>query len=73
MIASRVVSQEEVYSYLTTLGWFETNTIYHSGVFWENKKTKQRVLIPHSVQGFYPDWLLSDIKKVIVNFHQKEI
>lgn len=60
MIASRVVREAEVIERLKKLGFTKTSKANEVGTFWRSK-TGRHLLVTHSVQGFYPDWLLNDI------------
>ena len=65
MIASRVVSEEELQTALRELGFKLTEESTNTGVFWRHCDSGKHVLVPNSVQGFYPNWLLEDITEQI--------
>jgi hypothetical protein len=65
MIASAVVSAAQVEARLQALGFEPTKERTATGVFWCRKSDGRHLLIPDSVQGFYPDWMLADLEKEI--------
>lgn len=61
MISSRVRSAREVYASLKSQGFERTTHKTATGTFWKHAATGKHLLVPKSVQGFYPDWLLEDL------------
>jgi hypothetical protein len=61
MIASRVVSEQELLESLAKQGFEITTERTDTGTFWRHAASRNHILVPESVQGFYPDWLLWDI------------
>jgi len=64
MSADRVVTEEQVIERLRALGFTPTTVTTNTGTFWK-AKGDGHVLVPFSIQGMYPDWLLSDLEFVI--------
>lgn len=62
MIASRVVREAEVVESLKKAGFTKTTKTTATGTYWRSKAGRH-LLVPESVQGFYPDWLLNDINE----------
>lgn len=62
MIASRVVSEDDVHKRLAASGFEATGNRVATGEYWRSKSTGKHLLVPDSVQGFYPDWLLKDLE-----------
>lgn len=65
MIASKVLSEDEVYSTLRNYGYEPTDQKTDTGTFWRHKNTDKHIQVPESVQGFYPDWLLWDLEEIV--------
>lgn len=65
MIAARVASEAEVEARLRALGFEPTTWTTDTGTFWRSKSTGKHILVPFSVQGFYPNWLLGDLVEII--------
>ena len=58
MIAQRVSTKAEVHEILKGMEFSKTEHSTATGTFWRHRKTKRHLLVPFSVQGYYPDWLL---------------
>lgn len=67
MISSKVTSERELHQSLKTIGFERTQHKTDTGTFWV--KDGNHILIPKSVQGFYPDWLLTEIHEQIGRLH----
>ena len=65
MIASRVAKESEVRALLRERGFQPTQEKTKTGTFWRHTATGKHLLVPFSVQGFYPDWLLHDLHEQI--------
>jgi hypothetical protein len=63
MIASRVPSEKDLHDLLLERGFEQTDETTNTGRFWKNKASGLHVLVPSSVQGFYPSWLLEDLEE----------
>jgi len=67
MIASKVLKEKELHQVLANFG-YEKSEKTNTGCFWHNHeheaKMPRTLHIPDSVQGFYPDWLLSEIQGI---------
>ena len=63
-MAVPVVSEENLQAILRARGFEPTEERTATGRFWRSAETKKHVLVPDSVQGFYPDWLLSDLEEI---------
>ena len=61
MITQRVTSEAELREVLGAQGLSETDERTKTGTFWVHEETRQHLLVPFSVQGFYPDWLLGEL------------
>lgn len=61
MIAPRVLSEEELQAELKKRGFEPTDETTATGRFWKNKANNKHVLVPTSIDGFYPTWLLADL------------
>ena len=59
MIVSRVPPEEEIHGRLKELGFEPTDEKTDTGTFWVHKESGKHLQVPHSVQGYYPDWLTS--------------
>ena len=68
MIASKVVSDREVFSALKASGFERTSNRTATGTFWKHTKTGKHLLVPKSVQKFYPDWLLYELSSRMIAF-----
>lgn len=62
MIASRVISESELEEKLASLGYARTTLESRTGTIWFNDGATKPIQVPHSIQGFYPDWLLLEIE-----------
>lgn len=66
MSFSRVVSEKQLIERLKALGFSPTGIKTGTGEFWKAKRDgNTHVLVPFSIQGHYPDWMLEDLEKVI--------
>jgi hypothetical protein len=63
-MADRVVSEQQLIDRLKALGFSRTTERTATGTFWKSSKGGH-ILVPDAIQGFYPDWLLSDLEGVI--------
>lgn len=62
MIASQVLSKEQLEAWLKGLGYEPTEETTKTGRFWKNKTTGKHLQVPYDVQGFYPSWLLQEME-----------
>ena len=58
MIAPRVPTEHEIFDALRELGFQETDVETATGRFWKHEQTGRHLQVPHSVQGYFPDWLI---------------
>jgi hypothetical protein len=58
MIATRVLSEAQIFAELRRLGFEPTGRKTATGEFWLHKTTKRHLQVPFSIQGFFPDWLI---------------
>jgi hypothetical protein len=63
-MAVPVVSEEQLKQILGKRGFEPTDERTATGRFWRSRDTGKHVLVPDSVQGFYPDWLLADLEGI---------
>lgn len=57
MITPPVPSNTEIWGRLRELGFSETAHHTGTGRIWVHDETEQHLLVPNSVQGYYPDWI----------------
>lgn len=69
MISSKVTSEEELRKALEKEGFVPTEERTKTGTFWRHIRSGLHVEVPRSIQGFYPDWLLSDLYEQIGRLH----
>jgi len=64
MIASSVLSEDSLKAALAARDCVQTEHKTQTGTFW---KTRQGLhfLVPRSLDGFYADWMLWDLERVI--------
>ncbi|HUP90954.1 MAG TPA: hypothetical protein VM074_01805 [Solimonas sp.] len=65
MIAAKVMSEKELQKKLADKGFTKTTHKTDTGVFWRDGTAGKHILVPHSEQGFYPNWMLEDIEEHI--------
>lgn len=63
-MAVPVVSEDKLQQVLRARGFEPTEVSTATGRFWRSTETKKHILVPDSVQGFYPDWLLADLEEI---------
>ncbi len=61
MIAPKVATKQEVENVLRERDFDPTTLTTATGRFWRHKVTSRHVLVPDSIDGYYPDWLLYDL------------
>lgn len=61
MISERVTSEEELYAHLRSTGFEPTDETTATGTLWKHVVTGCHLLVPFSVQGYYPRWLTGDM------------
>jgi len=61
MIAQRVATVGDVEDALLGKGFEPTEHYTATGRYWKHSGTGRHLLIPQSVQGYYPDWMLQDL------------
>jgi len=61
MIAPRVLTEDDVYAALDERGFEVTIHTTETGTYWKNPMSGRHLLVPRSVEGFYPDWMLYDL------------
>ena len=59
MIAPPVPSRDEIEGRLRELGFSETAYRVDTGCIWRHDASGQHLLVPDSVQGYYPDWIFN--------------
>ena len=61
MIAPKVLTEDDVQQALRERGFVPTDATTATGRYWRHKFLQQHVLVPKSLDGFYPDWMLYDL------------
>lgn len=61
MISPRVPSKSEIEGCLRDLDFSETAHRSNTGCFWKHGASGHHLLVPDSVQGFYPEWIFDTI------------
>lgn len=62
MISPPVPPEEEIFGRLRDLGFSETaEPPLETGCFWVHEATGQHLLVPNSVQGYYPNWIFDEL------------
>jgi hypothetical protein len=46
---------------LTECDYVRTDTVTDTGRFWGHQRVHRHILVPHSLGGSYPDWMLQDL------------
>lgn len=66
MSFARVVSERQLIERLKALGFSPTGRKTGTGEYWKvDRDGNRHVLVPFSIQGHYPDWMLQDLEMVI--------
>jgi hypothetical protein len=65
MIAGRVTSEAEVFAELDRAGFVRTNVYTFTGQYWRHTPTMRNLLVPKSLDGHYPDWMVADIRELM--------
>ena len=65
MIADRVVSEDDLRRHLESRDFVPTGYRCATGEFWRSKKTGKHLLVPDSWDGFYPNWMLTELEAIV--------
>jgi hypothetical protein len=57
MIAPRVPHEDEIFAKLDDQGFERTGEKTATGEFWRHRRSRRHLLVPFSIQGYFPDWL----------------
>ena len=61
MSPAKVLSQKDVEQHLADRGFVPTEDKTSTATAWVNASTGRHLLVPFSLQGYYPDWMLYDL------------
>lgn len=64
MISQPVVSREQLEERLEALDCEPTGIRLETGELWK-AASGRHFIVPDSIQGYYPDWLLWDLEEII--------
>jgi hypothetical protein len=67
LIAERIKSAEELEAELRSKGYEPTEHRTRTGRVWRSKLTGKHIIVPDSYDGYYPDFILNDIKEYIID------
>ncbi len=70
MIAGKVKTAEQLEAELRSGGYEPTEHHLKTGRVWRSKITGKHIIVPDSYDGFYPDFILQDIKDYIIDTRQ---
>ena len=66
MVAGSVLSESDVHQHLKNLGFKKTEHTTATTTVWENDG--DHILLPESIDGFYPNWLIADLLAKLAPF-----
>ena len=61
MISPQVPPESEIKGRLRELQFSETAHRTETGALWKHNPTGQHLLVPNSIQGYYPDWIYTNM------------
>lgn len=60
----RVLAAEEWERQLVAAGYIKTETTTETGTFWKAPNGRH-VLVPHPYDGMYPEFILTDLRRIM--------
>lgn len=67
MIGGRVKTRQEVEDALREEGYEPTDFKTDTGRVWRSTQTGEHIVVPDPYEGMYPDFILRDLKKMIID------
>ncbi len=67
MIAGKVKTAEELEAELRAAGYEPTEHHLKTGRVWRHKVTGKHIIVPDSYDGYYPDFILRDMRDFVID------